>query len=128
MPNMSLAEVIAHEERISRGRNTRTATTNPALRETGPYGLHQQIINHCNAQWPRWKFLHSRTDRKSTVEVGSHDFTIFLPKGRVLCLECKAKGGKLSSEQLGWIHEMKTLDHPVWTIYSFAEFLELVES
>jgi len=97
----------------------------PANREVGKGGLHEQIINHCNAQWPRWKFIHSRTDRRSTVEVGSQDFTIFMPGGKLLCVECKAKDKKLTSEQMAWWKEMDMLEHRVHLVYSLDEFIEL---
>lgn len=131
MPRMSQADAIAHEERVARGKLNKLArfpstTYPPAERETGRGGLHEQIMQHCNSQWPRWKYIHSRTDQKSTVEVGSHDFTVFIPGGKTLCVECKAKGGKFSNEQLAWAHEMKALGHSVYGVYSLNQFLELV--
>jgi len=98
-----------------------------AERETGKGGLHEQIMDYCNAQWPRWKFIHSRTDQKSTVAVGSHDFTIFLPGGRTVLIECKAKGGKLSNEQLAWAKELSLLGHGVNVVFSLEEFKRVVE-
>jgi len=55
--------------------------------------LHEKIIAHCESQWPRWKFIHARTDRRSTIAVGCQDFTIFMPGG-VLCVECKKVGAE----------------------------------
>ena len=98
----------------------------PANREVGKGGLHEQIINHCNAQWPRWKFIHARTDRRSTIAVGCQDFTIFMPGG-VLCVECKKVGGKLSAEQLAWEMEMMGLGHVVYVVETLEQFLRLVK-
>lgn len=97
----------------------------PDTREIGAGGLHEKIISYCNSQHPRWKFIHCRTDKKATIEVGSHDFTVFLPGGNILCVECKAKDGKLSIEQRGWILELKMLGHEVHVVYSLEEFINL---
>ena len=87
--------------------------------------LHDEIIRHCNSQCPRWKYIHARTDQKSTIGVGVHDFTIFLPGGRVLCIECKTRLGKLTPEQLAWKLEMEMLGHAVHVVRSFQEFIVL---
>ena len=88
--------------------------------------LHEQIVNHCNSQWPRWRFIHCRMDMKSTIALGAQDFTIFMPKGRTLCVECKKKDGKLDSNQIGWANEMNKNDHAVHVVRSFEEFLALL--
>lgn len=88
--------------------------------------LHYKIIRHCRSQWPRWKYIHGRTDHKSTIQVGAPDFVIFLPDSKVLCVECKAKGGKLSADQLAWKKEMSMLGQTIHVVRSFDEFLKLV--
>lgn len=95
-------------------------------REVGPGGLHQQIIDWCNSQWPQVKFIHSRTDKRSTVEGGVHDFTIYLPQGRNLNIECKAKGKKQTIKQLGWALQLEQLGHRVHVVTSKEQFLKLV--
>lgn len=126
MPRITLQQYLDHERRVAKT-SAPAAPVNPAERETGKGGLHEQIMEFCDAQWPRWKFIHSRTDQKSTVEVGSHDFTIFLPNGKTLCVECKAKGGKLSNEQLAWAKELSMLGHGVHVVFSLEEFKKVVE-
>ena len=121
---MTPQQVIAHEERMARGKKAAVAAGAAEI-ETGRDGLHQQIMDFCNSQWPRWKFIHSRTDQKSTVEIGSHDFTIFLPSGRWLLIECKAKHGKLSPGQRVWAYELAALGHVVYVVYSLGEFKRL---
>jgi len=86
--------------------------------------LHDQIIGHCQAQFPRWKYIRARPDQPSGIAVGAQDFTIFMPN-RVLCIECKRPGSKLDSDQLAWRKEMEMLGHQVHTIYSMEEFLNL---
>lgn len=140
MPRMSQSDYVAHELKVSQGKGRRARLAGEHIagakhhgigpmseRETGKGGLHEQIMRHCDSQWPRWKYLHSRTDQKSTVAVGSHDFTVFLPGSKHLCIECKSKSGKLSSYQLGWAHEMRTLGHEVHVVYSLDQFLELTK-
>lgn len=96
-------------------------------RETGKGGLHEKIMEHCDKQWPRWKYIHARTDQKSTIGVGVHDFTIYLPGGRLLNIECKTKDGKLTEEQAIWIKELEMLEHPVHIVRSLAEFIAIAE-
>lgn len=86
--------------------------------------LHCEIITYCNAQWPRWKYVHARTDQRSTIAIGCQDFTIFAPHG-IFLIECKRVGGKLSLEQLSWAAEMRQLGYAVHVIETFAEFLRI---
>lgn len=88
--------------------------------------LHRDIEAYCNEQWPRWKFVHARTDRKSTIGTGVHDYTIFLPGHRVLCVEVKSKTGKLDDAQQGWRLEMKRLDHEIHVVRSMHDFRDAV--
>ena len=42
-------------------------------------------------------------------KVGSSDILGLLPGGRLLCVECKAKGGRLSPEQERFLEDVKNL-------------------
>lgn len=88
--------------------------------------LADEIRRHCNAQWPRWKIITARTDKRSTIELGAHDMTIFLPGPRTLCLELKSKTGKRTEAQLAWAAELKLCGHTVHCIRTFQEFLDLL--
>lgn len=90
--------------------------------------LHESIIDYCNSQWPRWKFIRARMDKRSTIQTGAQDFTIFMPASRMICVECKRRDGKLSTDQHAWALEMQKLGHPVHVVRSFDEFLTLVDS
>ena len=90
--------------------------------------LHDKIMAHCAAQFPRWLYIRARSDMASTIAVGAQDFTIFLPGGRVLCVECKSATGKCSPEQAGWHFEMQRLGHQVYVVRSFGEFLECLQT
>ena len=89
--------------------------------------LHDHIIDFCFEQWPRWKVVFARTDKKSTLPVGCHDMTIFASERRVFCFELKAKGNKPDKDQQVWHKELEMLGHHVHTIYDYATFLEIVK-
>lgn len=92
---------------------------------TSEFPLHEEIVSYCDSQRPRWKYIHARTDKKSTIGVGVCDFVLFLPNGKTACIECKSKTGKLSEAQLIWKKEMEMLGHTVHVIRSFQEFVVL---
>lgn len=88
--------------------------------------LHNRIIKHCREQWPAWKYIHANPVVKSTIGKGCQDFTLFLPSGRILCVECKARDEKPDKDQLIWHKEMEMLGHTVHVVRSFDEFLKLL--
>jgi len=96
----------------------------PVIRESK---LHDDIIVFCESQWPRWKVVFARSDKKSTLPVGTHDLTIFASAGRTFCLELKVKGNKPDKEQQVWHKELEMIEHKVHVIYSFEEFLDIVK-
>ncbi len=86
--------------------------------------LHQEIVDYCGKQFPKWKYRHSRMDRATREEVGVEDFTVFLPGGKTVHIECKSKGGKISLEQLAWGIALNQLGHEVKVVKSFDQFLQ----
>ncbi len=108
----------------------RTAKNNPKADTLGEpveheMKLHDDIMSYCMSRSPRWMFIRARPDKRSTIAVGSPDFVIFLPCGKVLCVECKSKTGKWSGEQLAWREEMRMLGHELHECRSFDQFLSL---
>ncbi|HZV35510.1 MAG TPA: hypothetical protein VFB72_13130 [Verrucomicrobiae bacterium] len=89
--------------------------------------LHDRIMEFCDSQWPRWKFIHARMDMRSTIAVGAPDFTIFVPGGKVVCVECKRKGQKPTVQQSAWRMEMNKLGHDIKLITSMDEFMDVVK-
>lgn len=85
--------------------------------------LHNEIMRWCDAQWPKVKYIRARSDQRSTIDQGAQDFTLFLPQGRLLCVEVKSKDGKLKPEQLAWLVQMELLGHKVNIVRSMDEFL-----
>jgi len=87
--------------------------------------LHRKIIEWCDSQWPRWKYVHARMDRKSTIGNGVADFVIFGPHPLCIVVECKKKDGKLSQDQQCWAAEMKMLGWQVEVVRSLGDFVAL---
>lgn len=92
--------------------------------------LHDQIIAECQRR--RWYFVHSRTDRKTTQAKGVPDFIIAAPArckawGEITYwVECKRKGSKLSPEQTVTKHVLTALGHRYACVYSYEEFLAVI--
>lgn len=99
--------------------------------------LHEEIMRFCDGQWPRWKYIRARMDKKSTMQVGCQDFTIFAAVkfpdtaagflSKVFCIECKARDEKLSPEQLIWHKEMQMLGFTVHVVRSMEEFRNVIK-
>ena len=90
--------------------------------------LHRQIMDHCDKQWPRWKYVHSRMDKPTGTGAGVSDFVIFLPCARILIVEVKRPGQKLSLAQHAWHAELAKLGHTVYVVHDLKEFLAAVTS
>lgn len=98
--------------------------SNPAEKEIGPGGLHEQITEHCRAKG--WPFVHSRTDQKTTCALGTPDFIIAGKNGATYWVECKRAGSKPTTQQLGMILMLQSLGHKAAIVYSYQNFLDLV--
>ncbi len=122
---MTLAEYLAYEARSIASRKRVIGDDSTPVTQEIP--LHDEIIKYCRSQWPAWKFRHARTDKRTTEEIGVEDFTIFLPGGKTLHLELKAKDKKQTPEQLAWAKQLEMLGHQVHVIRSMEEFLQLTK-
>ena len=126
----SKADYLAMQVRVDSSRK-RSPLVQPSheqdTSEVGKNGLHRKIMAWCDSQWPKWKYRHSRTDKPSREEIGVEDFTLFAPNGVTYHIECKAKGGKQTPEQLAWAKELEMLGHRVHIVYSLEEFKEVVK-
>jgi VRR-NUC domain len=90
--------------------------------------LHRDIMEWCDGQWPRWKYIHHRMDKKSGIAVGAQDLTIFGPHPLCILVECKSKDGKLSDDQRNWAHEMLRLRWTVHIVRSMADFMAIART
>lgn len=98
--------------------------------ESGPpleKKLHREIMDHCNHQWPRWKYVHSRLDKATRNDPGVPDFVLFLPRKKVLLVEAKRPGEKITPAQRDWHVESKMNGHPVHIVHTLLEFFQAVE-
>lgn len=83
--------------------------------------LHDEILTHCKQQG--WLAFHGSMAHRTFRTAGEPDFVILLPDGKLMMVECKAKNGKLSPEQLGVAMWAEKLGHKVHLVRSFQEFL-----
>ena len=90
--------------------------------------LHRKIMDHCDKQWPRWKYVRSRMDKPTGQEIGVADFIIFMPCMRVLLVEAKRPGQKPTLAQSGWHAELAKLGFTVDVVHDMKEFLLAVEA
>ncbi len=112
------------EHRLKERNHEAVQSFNSTSRETA---LHRVIMDWCDHQWPRWKYIHSRTDTRSTVAVGVADLIIFGPHPLCILAECKTASGKLSEAQQIWATEMRCLGWTVHLVRDEAQFHAAVE-
>jgi len=65
----------------------------------------------------------SRTDKQPTIRRGHPDLTV-MHLGRAVCIELKARGGRLSEHQRECIADLERAGVPVLVSYSFAESIQ----
>lgn len=118
---MTSLELLNYE--LKRSAANPQSTSEPCDRESK---LRESILGYCESQWPRWKCVWARSDKKSTLPLGCQDLTIFADGGRVILVELKTKTGKQSEDQRNWAHEMSKLGFEVFIIRSFEEFMAAV--
>jgi hypothetical protein len=80
----------------------------------------QRVFSRLMSQ-RRILFINPQSNKKSTIAVGHPDFTIFLPNGRLLLIEMKVPGGRLSPEQIGRIEALRAIGHQVEIAWSADE-------
>lgn len=122
MPRMTQSEVLAHEERIARGKGLPTAPADACLDEGE---LHGEIMQYCKSVG--WICFHGTWGKLSRRTPGEPDFNILADGGRRFLIECKTKSGKLSPEQLGMKMWAEKLGHTIHTVYSMDDFKQLTE-
>ena len=58
---------------------------------------------------------------------GEFDFTILADGGRVLFVECKVGGNKLSDAQRDLHHWAKKLGHNPHVVWNFQQFMDIIK-
>lgn len=87
--------------------------------------LHNEIIEYCKDR--RWLYFHGSMAHETKRTPGEPDFEILADRGRVFFVECKAKGGKLSTDQRAVIQWAAMLGHTVHVVVNMDEFRRIVE-
>lgn len=98
----------------------------PAPEPDKEYQLHQDIMEYCDAQWPRWKYIHSRFGVKTRNEPGVPDFIIALPRRLTIYVEAKRPGEKLTPAQRDYFAELSKLDQLFFIVHNMQEFLDTI--
>lgn len=91
----------------------------PATGTDDEGALHDAILAECRSRG--WPVVHSRMDRPATVQVGTPDFAIALPGGRVVWLEAKTRTGKLTMPQRAWLVALERVGHACAVVRSVDE-------
>ena len=88
--------------------------------------LDEKVGDYCRAKG--WYFIRARTDRRSTVAVGTPDYTIAAHGGRMLFLELKRQGGKATPAQQAAIAQLRKLGHLAYVVDNWPDALRLLEA
>jgi hypothetical protein len=86
--------------------------------------LHDRIIDYCRAK--SYYAVHARMDRRTTVAVGTPDFAIAMPGGRMVWLECKRNGAKATPAQQATIAHLQKLGHIAAVVDNWPDALKLL--
>lgn len=88
--------------------------------------LHEQINSYCKAKG--WGIVHSRMDKRPTIDEGLPDFIIAANDGVTLWVEAKARSEKAKVKQLGWAIHLQALKHKYCLVRNFQQFVDFVET
>lgn len=113
--------------------NQRNARSLDIQTKSDGVGLESELHKAIEAELKRrrWYYVHSRMDKRTTTQLGVTDFIVAIPapagtKPKTLWCEAKRKGGKLTKEQNITRHILLAAGHWHETVYSFEEFLSLL--
>lgn len=119
MPNITTAEFHAYN-----ARRRKPQIVDPSHGVDLEIPLHGEIENELNRR--RIYYIHNRTDKRPTNQIGATDFTIAMPGGKTLWMEVKKRNGKLTKEQNITRHVLLSAGHWHEVVYSFEDFLRLL--
>ncbi|MFH1953151.1 MAG: VRR-NUC domain-containing protein [Pseudomonadota bacterium] len=94
--------------------------------ETPDPGKEEKLQSKCES-WLKdhgYPYFHDRSRKKN--QAGIPDLICFLPEGRCVIIELKAKEGRLTKEQQQILKMLKWLKHEVYEVRSFKRFLEVM--
>lgn len=87
--------------------------------------LHDDIEALCKSRG--YLYRHDRMDRPTTGQVGFPDFAIFMPGSKVCFLECKAKRGKATVEQLANLAHARKLGFTAEIVDNYADAIAAID-
>lgn len=70
-----------------------------------------------------WVYYHGAIGKRTHRTEGEPDFIILANQGRLLLVECKKKGGKVTDKQLAGIVQARRLGHFIRVVHNIDEFL-----
>lgn len=120
MPNWTQSDHIAQQLRQAPKHRASESVKSVELESD----LHAKIIEELKRR--RIYFVRSRTDKRTTTQLGVTDFICAMPNGKTLWMECKRKGGKLSQSQNITRHILLASGHWHAVIYNMDEFMTLI--
>lgn len=88
--------------------------------------LHDAIEALCKSRG--YLYRHDRMDKPTTGQVGWPDWTIFLPNTRVVFLECKAKRGKTTVDQLAKLAHAEKFGFTSSVVDNYQDALRIIEA
>lgn len=86
--------------------------------------LHNAILDYCRQEG--FIAFHGAMCFETSRTIGEPDFEILMPQGKTLFVECKAKGRKLSNEQIAIKAWMERLGHTMHVVTTIEQFREIV--
>lgn len=101
-------------------------TPKAAAAEGPEEDLHNAILKFCKAMG--WLAFHGSMKHRTKRTLGEPDFTIVMPGGRVIFIECKTEKSDLSDKQREIAEQAARLGHTVHIIRSVAGFRALIDS
>lgn len=82
--------------------------------------LHALIMDDCRAMG--WQFFHGAMSARTHRTLGEPDFIIAADGGRVLWVECKRRGQKLSPEQRAVEAGLRVNGHVLHVVHDWEEW------
>jgi len=99
----------------------------PLTKELADPGPESVLLSKCTDYLKRHHYRYFHDYSRGVNEAGILDLYIFAPKRRLIIIELKIKGGRLSKEQKEWISYLLYHGYEVYqNVQSYHKFLEIM--